>query len=66
MWKMKFEADQTMKGLFEAFQPEFKSKLPSKVKAELDLSIKDQKKQHNPVKMNQKAMMQLALSFTQV
>jgi hypothetical protein len=29
IWKMKFEADQTMKGLFEAFKPEFESKLPS-------------------------------------
>ncbi len=66
MWKMKFEADQAMKGLFEAFQPEFVSKLPSKEKAVLDLSIEDQKKQNNAVKMNQKTMMQLALLFTQV
>jgi hypothetical protein len=28
VWKRKFEADQMMKGLFEAFQPEFESKLP--------------------------------------
>ncbi len=55
-----------MKGLFEAFQPEFESELPSKDKAVLDLSIEDQKKQHGVVKMSQKAMMQLALSFTQV
>ncbi len=66
MWKMKLDADQMMKGLFEAFQPEFESKLPSKEKAVLDLSIKDQKKQYDAVKMNQKAMMQLALSSTQV
>jgi hypothetical protein len=25
MWKMKFEADQTMKRLFEAFQPELEA-----------------------------------------
>jgi hypothetical protein len=66
MWKLKFEADQMMKGLFEASQPEFESKLPSKEKAVLNLSIKDQKKQHDADKMNQKAMMQLALLFTQV
>ncbi len=30
------------------------------------MSIKDQKKKHNAVKMNQKAMMQLALLFAQV
>ncbi len=52
MWKMKFKVDPTMKGLFEAFQPAFESKLPSKEKAVLDLSIKDQKKQHDTVKMN--------------
>jgi hypothetical protein len=66
MWKMKFKAGQTMKGLFEAFQPEFESKLSSKEKVVLNLSIKDQKKQYNAVKMNQKAMIQLALLFTQV
>jgi hypothetical protein len=66
MWKMKFEANQAMKGLFEAFQPEFESKLPSKEKAVLNLSIEDQKKQHDAIKMNQKAIMQLALLFTQV
>jgi hypothetical protein len=28
MWKMKFKANQTMKGLFEAILPEFEGKLP--------------------------------------
>jgi hypothetical protein len=44
MWEMKFEANQIMKGSFEAFQPEFESKLPSKEKLVLDLSIEVQKK----------------------
>jgi hypothetical protein len=26
MWKMRFKADQTMKGLYKAFQPNFESK----------------------------------------
>jgi hypothetical protein len=47
MWKMKFKVDQTMKGLFEAFQPELESKVPSKEKMALDLSIEDQKKEHD-------------------
>jgi hypothetical protein len=66
MWKIKFEVDQTMKGLFEAFQPEFENKLSAIEKAVLNLSNETKKKQHNAVKMNQKAMMQLALLFIQV
>jgi hypothetical protein len=46
MWKMKFKEDQTMKGNFEVFQPEFKRGLPSKEKVVLNLSIEDQKKQN--------------------
>ncbi len=38
MWKMKFKADQTMKGLFEAFQPEFENKNPANEKAVPDLN----------------------------
>ncbi len=49
MWKMRFEADQTMKGLYEAFQPNFESELPSKEKETLDLEDEGQKKQHNAV-----------------
>jgi hypothetical protein len=66
MWKIRFEVDQTMKGLYKAFQPNLESKLPSKKKETLDLEDKGQKKQHNAVVKNKKAMMQLALSFTQV
>jgi hypothetical protein len=32
MWKMKFKADMVMKGLYDAFQPEFKAELPTKEK----------------------------------
>jgi hypothetical protein len=30
MWKMKFETDMVMKGLYDAFQPEFAAELPPK------------------------------------
>jgi hypothetical protein len=43
-----------------------KAKLPSKEKETLDLEDKGQNKQHDAVIKNKKAMMQLALSFTQV
>ena len=66
MWKMKFEADLVMKGLYDAFQPEFESELPAKEKMALDLTDDAEKKQHDAVKMNQKAMMQFALSFSTV
>jgi hypothetical protein len=66
MWKMRFEADQTMKGLYEAFQPDFESKLPSKEKEALNLEDKGRKKQHDTVMKNNKAMMQLVLLLTQV
>jgi hypothetical protein len=32
MWKMKFEAEMVMKGLYDAFQPEFEAELPTKEK----------------------------------
>ena len=63
IWKMKFEVDQVMKGLYKAFQPNFEQELPGDKKAKLDLTDKAKKKQHKAVKKNQKAMMQLALSF---
>ncbi len=63
MWKMKFEADQGMKGLFEAFQPKFESELSAKEKQMLDLNAADEKKQSQAVEKNKKAMMQLALAF---
>jgi hypothetical protein len=66
IWKMKFEADHIMKGLYKAFQPNFKQELPSDKKAKLDLIDKAKKKQDKAVKKNQKAMMQLALSFSNV
>jgi hypothetical protein len=66
IWKMKFEADQVMKGLYKAFQPNFEQELPSDEKAKLDLTDKAKKKQHKAVKKNQKAIMQLALSFSNV
>ncbi len=63
---MKFEADMVMKGLYKAFQPEFDAELPKKEKIAFDLTEGTEKKQHDAVKMNQKAMMQLALSFNNV
>jgi hypothetical protein len=32
MWKIKFEVDMVMKGLFKAFQPKFETELPTKEK----------------------------------
>jgi hypothetical protein len=32
MWNMKFKADMVMKGLYDAFQQEFKAELPIKEK----------------------------------
>ena len=66
MWKMKLEADQGMKGLFEAFSPDFDKELTAKEKQTLDLSNEDEKKQSQAVKKNKKAMMQLALAFNSV
>ncbi len=43
MWKMKFEADMGMKGLLDAFQPEFANTLPTSEKAMFDLSDKTKK-----------------------
>jgi hypothetical protein len=66
MWKMKFEADMVMKGLYDAFQPEFAAELPTKEKMEFNLTKKTEKKQHDAVVMNQKAMMQFAVAFSTV
>jgi hypothetical protein len=66
MWKMKFEADMVMKGLYDAFQPEFAAEHPTKEKMEFYLMDKTEKKQHDAVVMNQKAMMQFALLFSTV
>ncbi len=52
-----------MKRLYEAFQPEFDAELPTKEKMAFNLTDNAEKKQHHAVRMNQKAMMQLALSF---
>jgi hypothetical protein len=66
MGKMKFEVDMVMKGLYEAFQPEFDAKLPTKEKMAFDLMDDAEKKQHDSIKMNQKVMMQLTWSFNNV
>ncbi len=66
MWKMKFEADMVMKGLYKAFQPEFNAELPTKEKIVFELMDGTEKKEHDAAKMNQKEMMQLALSFNNV
>jgi hypothetical protein len=66
LWKMKFKADQEMKGLWEAFQPEFEEELPERDKMALDLTLRKGKKQKAALIKNKKAMMQLALSFTTV
>jgi hypothetical protein len=63
---MKYEADMVMKGLYKAFQPEFDAEHPTKDKMAFNLMDNAEKKQHHAVKMNQKAMMQLALSFNNV
>jgi hypothetical protein len=66
MWKMKFEADIVMKGLYNAFQPEFAAEHSTKEKMEFYLMDKPEKKQHDAVVMNQKAMMQIASLFSTV
>ncbi len=66
MWKLKFETDMVMKGLYEAFQPDFDAELTMKEKSAFDMNANKEKKQHDTVKMNQKVMMQLALSFINV
>jgi hypothetical protein len=66
MWKMKFEADMVIMGLYKAFQPEFNAELPTKDKMAFDLTDDIKKKQHNAVKKNQKTLMQLVLSFNNV
>jgi hypothetical protein len=66
IWEMKSEADQVMKRLGKAIQPNCKQELPSDKKDKLDLTDEAKKKQHKAVKKNQKAMMQLALSFSNV
>jgi hypothetical protein len=63
---MKFEADMVIKGLYKTFQPEFDAELPTKEKLAFDLMDNTERKQHHAVTMNQKAMMQLALSFNNV
>jgi hypothetical protein len=45
MRKMKFEADMVMKGLYEAFQPEFDVELPTKEKMVFNLMDDTEKKQ---------------------
>ena len=45
LWKMKFEADQEMKGLWGAFLPDFETELPESETAELDLTSSEGKKQ---------------------
>ncbi len=62
MWSMKFKGDMVMKNLWEAFLPEFEDKLPPKEAGPFD----DDKDHQKAVKMNQKAMMQLTLAFTNV
>jgi hypothetical protein len=52
MWKMKFKADMVMKGLYDAFQPEFAVELPTKEKMEFDLMDKTERKQHDAFVMN--------------
>ncbi len=66
LWKMKFEADQEMKGLWEAFLPDFERELPKSETAELNLTSSGGKKQKAAPAKNKKAMMQLALAFMTV
>jgi hypothetical protein len=64
MWKMKFEADMVMKGLYDAFQSKFKAELPTQ--KNFDLMDETEKKYHDAVVMNRKAIMQFALLFSTV
>ena len=66
LWKMKFLADQVMKDLWDAFQPNLKDRLPVIEKANLDLIMSDGKKAKAVKEMNKKAMMQSTLAFTLV
>jgi hypothetical protein len=66
MWKMNFKADMMMKGLYDAFQPEFVAELSTKEKMEFNLMDEKKKKQHDAVVMNRKVMMQFALLFITV
>ena len=66
LWKMKFEADQEMKGLWGAFLPDFETELPESETANLDLTSSEGKKKKAALAKNKKAMMQLALAFTTV
>ena len=66
LWKMKFEADQEMKGLWGAFLPDFETELPESETADLDLTSSEGKKKKAALAKNKKAMMQLALAFTTV
>ncbi len=45
-----------MKGLYKAFQPDFDAELPTKEKMALNLTDNVEKKHHDTVKMNQKAI----------
>jgi hypothetical protein len=62
MWSMKFKADMVVKNLWEAFLPEFEDKLPPKEAGPFD----DDKDHQKAVKMNQKAVIQVTLAFTNV
>jgi hypothetical protein len=66
MWSKKFKADMVMKNLWEAFLPIFERKLPGNEDGSFNLDTEDGKDHHKVVLKNQKAMMQLALSFTNV
>ena len=66
MWSMKFKADMVMKNLWEAFLSTFERKLPGSKDGPFDLNTEDGKDHQKAVLKNQKAMMQFALSFTNV
>jgi hypothetical protein len=66
LWKMKFEANQEMKGLREAFLPDFERELQENETADLNLTSSEGKKQKDALAKNNKMMMQLALAFTTV
>jgi hypothetical protein len=66
MWSMKFKADMVMKNLWEAFLPTFERKLSGSKDEPFNLDTEDGKDHQKAVLKNQKAMMQFALSFTNV
>ncbi len=66
MWKIKFMAHAMMLGHEECYTEEFENELPDREKGAFNLSTTEGQNHAAAVKKNKKAMMQFALSFTNV